>query len=139
MKHILIAVALTLMTVPAMAQPPPMPLSLKIPVALFASAAVADWSATYRHCSLAGFSAHPDFQCEANPIVNRLHAHPAAMVLTGAAIDAVLLYGIVKIVGPKHHRLAMVGLYAASAFRVYLVHANLKATTEQRLIFAQMR
>ena len=92
---------------------------LKLPTALFAAAAAADWATTYhglKHYRLR----------ETNPLLRPFDDTPGKMVLLGSAIDigaaAAWHYGV----GRDHPRLAAAGLWTMTAFRAYLAFHNLR-------------
>jgi hypothetical protein len=87
--------------------------SLRLPTAVFAGAAAADWIATYDGLSHRSFT-------EGDVFVRRLQWRPAAMVAAGAGIDAAALFAWNRFVGRRHPRLAAAGLYFEAAFRTYL-------------------
>lgn len=87
------------------------------PVALFATAAVADWTATY-----IGVSTHRLH--EDNPMIAHLQQHPALMIGAGAGIDVAGAVAWTQLVGRHHPVLAKIGLYAATGFRTFLAIRN---------------
>lgn len=91
--------------------------SLKVPTAVFAVAAAADWASTYRLLQ------RPEAR-EVNPMFGWLDNKPGPMVALGAATDAVGVAAWNKFVGKRWPKVAKVGLYAASAFRAYLAVRN---------------
>lgn len=118
--RVMIALALMLLVGAASASAQ----SLKVPTAVFAGAAAADWTSTYRN--LRGVDGR-----EANPTIAVCHGSerhgtcgPLTTVVLGAAIDAAGVVAWNRIVGRRHPKLAAVGLYAASAFRGYLAYRN---------------
>lgn len=101
---------LLLVATPAQAQ------SLKLPTAVFASAAATDWASTY-----VGVTRH--HQLEQNPLINQLQSRPVEMVVTGAAIDAAGVVAWQHLM--RHHtRIGAVGLYVGAAARLYLATRN---------------
>ncbi len=96
---------------------------LRFPSAVLAAAAASDWSATYY-----GLSRHR--LVESNPLIKGLQDRPALMVTTGAAIDigAVMIWN--RYMGKRHPKIAKVALYAASAYRFYLLAHNARIINE---------
>lgn len=92
---------------------------LKLPTAMFAAAAAADWATTYHGLKFYRLR-------ETNPLLRPLDHTPAKMVLLGSAIDvgavAAWHYGV----GRDHPRLAAVGLWSMTAFRTFLALHNLR-------------
>ena len=129
MKKLILTVAVLLaFAVPASAE-------LKMPESVFIVAAASDWAMTYHHCSMPGFATSP-VRCEGNPLVSGLSKHPAAMVLTGAAIDAATLYGWAKLTKAHHPTLYTVGLYAAASVRLTLVGLTVRQQRRDAIYFA---
>jgi hypothetical protein len=92
--------------------------SLTAATKAFATAATADWITTYQ---TTGPWVH-----ESNPTIAWLYDRPAVMVMTGAAIDVAGVWGWNRYVGRHHHKLAIVGLYAASGLRLYFAQQNVR-------------
>jgi len=90
------------------------------PTITFAAAATADWITTYR------FLSSPYGIPEANPMLAFTHARPVPTVLAGTAMDVAGVYAWRRFVGPRHQRIARVGLYAAAGFRVWLAARNVR-------------
>lgn len=90
--------------------------SLTVPTIIFAGASAADWATTYRNLSPYGH--------ESNPLLLVFHDRPAPTVLAGAALDGVGAWAWDRYVGRRHPKLAAVGLYAASGFRVFIAARN---------------
>lgn len=93
--------------------------SLKLPTAMFAAAAVADWATTYhglKHYRLR----------EANPVLRPFDDTPAKMVLIGGAIDVGAVAAWHYAVGRNHPRIATAGLWTMTAFRAYLAVHNIR-------------
>ncbi len=91
--------------------------SLRLPTAVFASAAAADWASTYR--AISRYHLHED-----NPLINRLADRPTLMITAGAALDTVGAAAWLHYVGRRHSRIAAAGLYVAAAGRFYLAARN---------------
>ena len=92
---------------------------LKLPTAMFAAAAAADWATTYhglKHYRLR----------EANPVLRPFDHTPGKMVLIGAAIDVGAVAAWHYSVGRNHPRLAAAGLWTMTAFRAYLALHNIR-------------
>lgn len=103
----------------ARAQEPPAGGGLKLPTAVFAGAAAADWATTYhglKHYRLR----------EMNPMLRSLDRQPGKMVLIGGAIDVGAVAAWHYSVGRKYPRVAAAGLWTMSAFRAYLAIHNLR-------------
>ena len=92
---------------------------LRLPTAVFAAAATADWATTYHGLKYYRLR-------ETNPLLSPLERTPAKMVLLGGAIDigGVALWN--HTVGRKHPRVAVAGLWAMTAFRAYLAIHNIR-------------
>jgi hypothetical protein len=94
--------------------------SLRLPVAIWTSAAAIDWATTYR------FSTHyRDLLHEENPLISGLGGHPVLMVTAGAAIDAATAWTAARLLR-EHPRLAQLSFYGAAAFRGYLAIHNVQ-------------
>jgi len=92
---------------------------LKLPTAMFAVAAAADWATTYhglKHYRLR----------EANPVLRPFDDTPAKMVLIGAAIDGGAVAAWHYAVGRNHPRIAVAGLWTMTAFRAFLAVHNIR-------------
>jgi hypothetical protein len=113
---VLIAVA------PASAQE--MPREHKIGLALYATAATLDYHSTYRAMSL-GIK-------EQNPMGRITEGKPAATVLVGASVDAVVTPLLYKWLGKKHPKLTTVLLFTAASFRAHLAAGNYQAAGMMR-------
>ena len=97
----------------SLAQETPRPLSLSLPTVVFAGAAASDWTTTYHGISQGYFE-------EGNVLIKRWQEHPAVMVAAGAAMDVAGVLVWNRFVGRSHPKIASVGLYAMSGFRIYL-------------------
>ena len=92
---------------------------LKLPTAMFAAAAAADWATTYhglKHYRLR----------EANPVLRPLDDTPGKMVLIGGAIDVGAVAAWHYAVGRDHPRIAAAGLWTMTAFRAFLAVHNIR-------------
>lgn len=120
MRTVLIVVAASLLLGSSIhAQDTPQnPPSLKVPTFVFAGAAAADWTTTY-------VSARRGNR-ERNPLLSGLSRHPVALVITGAAIDVGSVWAWNRYVGKRHRKIATIGLYIASGFRVWLAARNMQ-------------
>lgn len=98
--------------------------SLKLPTAVFASAAGADWASTYITNTRYGM-------IEQNPMINRLQDRPTLMVAAGAALDMAGVAAWNHWIGKHHSRVAALGLYAAAAGRLYLTQRNMRTGLRQ--------
>ena len=97
--------------------------SLRIPTIAAGAAAAADWVTTYH--------AMTNYQVrETNPLLKPWYDSPGQMVGMGALMDVGGITAWNLVVGPKHPRIAMAGLWATAAFRSYLAIHNLR--NEQR-------
>jgi hypothetical protein len=82
-------------------------------------AATADWITTYH--ALKFYKVR-----EQNPLLKPLDHTPMRMVSVGGLIDVAGISAWNVTMGPKHERIAAVGLWTMTAFRVYLaVHNHL--------------
>jgi hypothetical protein len=118
-KLILVLVVALACPAPLFAQQDGSRPSLKLPTAVFAAAASADWATTYhglKHYRLR----------ETNPLIRRFDRTPAKMVLIGGAIDIGALALWNHTVGRRHPRVAAAGLWAMTAFRAYLAIHNIR-------------
>lgn len=97
--------------------------SLRIPTIAASVAAAADWATTYH--AVTNYQIH-----ETNPLLKPWYDSPGKMVGVGALMDVAGITVWNKMVGPKHPRLAMAGLWATAGFRSYLAVHNLR--NEQR-------
>jgi hypothetical protein len=92
---------------------------LKLPTAMFAAAAAADWATTYhglKHYRLR----------EANPVLRPFDDTPGKMVLIGGAIDVGAVAAWHYAVGRNHPRMAAAGLWTMTAFRAFLAVHNIR-------------
>lgn len=95
---------------------------LKAPTIAASAAAAADWATTYH--ALKFYKVR-----ESNPALRPFDREPAAMIALGAAMDVGLVTLWNASMGPKHERLAAVGLWSMTAFRAYLAIHNLRNET----------
>lgn len=114
---------LVLLPVTASAQDVSAP-SLKWPTIVYSSAVAFDYSTTYRGLQLGA--------TERNPILRPLQNRPVALVATGAALDAAGVWAWNRYVGRKHPKLAVLGLYAMSAARIWMASHNWQTIHAQR-------
>lgn len=94
---------------------------LRLPTLVFAGAAAADWTTTYRNLSPGPTW---DRGQEWNPLLSPLHNRPVPTVLAGAALDVVGVWAWDRFVGRKHPKLAAIGLYAGAGLRIWLASRN---------------
>jgi hypothetical protein len=92
---------------------------LRVPTAVFATAAAADWASTYH--ALKYYRVR-----ESNPLLRRFDDQPGKLVAIGAAIDVGALIAWNTSVGRNRPRLAATGLWTMAAFRAYLAIHNLR-------------
>lgn len=92
---------------------------LKLPTAIFAAAATADWATTYH--GIKNFRLR-----EANPVLRPFDDTPGKMVILGGAIDVGAVAAWNYAVGRNHPRIAAAGLWTMTAFRAYLTLHNLR-------------
>jgi hypothetical protein len=85
------------------------------------AAAAADWASTYH--ALKHYHVR-----ETNPLLSPMDHEPGAMVAVGALIDAGALIAWNKVMGKRHPKIAVAGLWAMTAFRVYLTAHNIRNT-----------
>src|SRR5262249_13227233 len=115
---------------PASAQIEPRPPDpLKLPTLVWAAAATADWTTTYRFSTVYGDLLH-----ETNPLIGGLGAHPAWLVTAGASIDMATWYAGHRFLGRSHPRWMAAALYGGAAFRVYLAAYNIRMMREAQAI-----
>jgi hypothetical protein len=89
-------------------------------------AATADWITTYH--ALKFYKVR-----EQNPLLKPLDRTPMRMVSVGGLIDVAGISAWNVTVGPKHDKIAAAGLWAMTAFRVYLaVHNHLNEHRAER-------
>jgi hypothetical protein len=121
LKLVVFVLALSIVCPSALLAQEPEPVSggLKLPTAMFATAAVADWATTYHGIKYFRLR-------EANPVLRPLDRSPAKMVLLGGAIDIAAVSAWNYGVGRKHPKVAAAGLWTMTAFRAYLAVHNLR-------------
>ncbi len=90
---------------------------LKLPMAMFAAAAAADWATTYHGLKYYRLR-------ETNPMLRPFDRTPGKMVLLGGAIDVGAAAAWHYAVGRNHPRIAAAGLWTMTAFRAYLAVHN---------------
>jgi hypothetical protein len=90
------------------------------------SAATADWITTYH--ALKFYKVR-----ETNPFLKPLQASPGRMISLGGAMDLAGIAAWNAALTPKHEKLAVAGLWAMTAFRVYLaVHNHMNEHRAER-------
>jgi len=92
---------------------------LKLPTLVASAAAAADWASTYH--ALKYYQVR-----ETNPLLQSWQQEPGKLITVGAAIDAATFSAWNLTMGPRHPRLAAVGLWAMAGFRAYLAINNLR-------------
>ena len=86
-----------------------------------AAAAASDWASTY-------YALKHYHVRETNPLLSPMDHEPGAMVAVGALIDAGGIIAWNKVMGKRHPKIAVAGLWAMTAFRVYLTVHNIRNT-----------
>ncbi len=94
--------------------------SLKLPTSPFIATASGDWVTTFTFLS-------KHTAREGDPLLRFAHSRPVETVAAGAAMDAAGLYAWTRFAGRHHPKIAAAGLYAATAFRSYLILRGLPA------------
>ena len=97
--------------------------SLTIPTIAASAAAAADWASTYH--ALKYYKVQ-----EQNPLLRPFQESPRSMVSLGAIMDVGAVSAWNVTVGRKNPRVAVAGLWAMAAFRVYLALHNMRNTTK---------
>jgi|SRR6185436_14980737 len=118
MRLLGIVVMLLLCSMPAQAQ--------DTATKVFAVTAFADWATTATFLSRGQ-------AVEGNVLLQWTDNQPALTVAAGAAMDVASVYAWNRWVGRRHRKLATIGLYAASAYRVWLVSRGMKVLNGGRL------
>ena len=96
------------------------------PTIAASGAATADWITTYH--ALKFYRVR-----EQNPLLKPMDHTPMRMVSVGGLIDVAGISAWNMTVGPKHEKVAAAGLWAMTAFRVYLaVHNHLNEHRAER-------
>lgn len=111
MKTTLAALLVALCASTATAEP------LKIPLAIYVSAAALDLHSTHRFLQYQGIH-------EANPLGGWLEDSPKTLIVFSALADASIVYGLHRWIGPKHPRIERVALYSAAAVRIAMAGRN---------------
>jgi hypothetical protein len=93
--------------------------SLRAATIAAGAAAAADWASTYH--TLKHYHTR-----ETNPLLAPMDHTPGRMVAVGAAIDVGAVTAWHMTVGRKHPKIAAAGLWAMTAFRVYLTVHNIR-------------
>jgi hypothetical protein len=96
-----------------------LPPTLRIPTIAASSAAAADWMTTYH--AMTNFKVR-----ETNPLLKPWYDSPGQMIGMGALMDVGGITAWNLVVGPKHPRVAVAGLWAMAGFRSYLAIHNLR-------------
>lgn len=94
---------------------------LKVPVGVWIAGVAADQATTYWFSSRYG-----DLMHEENPLVRPLDRHPILLVATGAAVDAATGWAALRLLGPRHPKLARAVFYGAAGYRAYLAAHNVQ-------------
>ena len=97
--------------------------SLKVPTVIASVAAAADWASTYH--AMTNYHVR-----ETNVLLQGLQGSPCKLVTAGAAIDVATFAAWNTIIGPRHPKVAVAGMWAMAGFRTFLVVHNLR--NEQR-------
>ena len=93
--------------------------SLRVATVAASAAAAADWASTYD--ALKYYRVR-----ESNPLLRPFDSMPGRMVSLGAVIDAGAI-GVWNVtMGKSHPKVAVVGLWAMTAFRAYLTIHNIQ-------------
>ena len=125
--RVLAAAVLVALLVPSMATAQePQRSRLYWPTIAAGSAATADWITTYH--ALKFYKVR-----ETNPLLKPLQASPGRMISLGGAMDLAGIAAWNAALTPKHEKLAVAGLWAMTAFRVYLaVHNHMNEHRAER-------
>ena len=97
--------------------------SLRVPTVIASVAAAADWASTYH--AMTNYHVR-----ETNVLLQGFHGSPFKTVAAGAAIDVATFTAWNTIIGPRHPKVAVAGMWAMAGFRAFLVVHNLR--NEQR-------
>lgn len=92
---------------------------LTLPTIAASGAAAADWVSTYQ--ALKYYKVR-----ETNPILRPFEGSPASLVTVGALIDVGSVSAWNIVVGRRHERVAVAGLWAMVAFRTYITLHNMR-------------
>ena len=127
LRQVLAAALLVAIIVPATASAQDMQRGrLYWPTVAAGTAATADWVTTYH--ALKFFKVQ-----ETNPLLKPMQTSPARMISVGGAIDVAGVAAWNMAMGAKHHKLAVAGLWAMTAFRLYLaVHNHMNEHRAER-------
>jgi len=93
--------------------------SLRVATIAAGAAAAADWAST--HHALQHYQVR-----ETNPLLRSMDHTPTRMVTVGAMMDAGAFTAWNLTMGTKHPKIAVAGLWAMTAFRVYLTVHNIR-------------
>ena len=99
--------------------------SLKVPTVIASVAAAADWASTYH--AMTNYHVR-----ETNVLLQGFQSSPFKTVAAGAAIDVATFTAWNTMIGPRHPKVAVGGMWAMAAFRTFLVVHNLR--NEQRAL-----
>lgn len=99
--------------------------SLKIPTTIASIAAAADWASTYH--AMTNYHVR-----ETNVFLQGLQESPGKLVTVGAVMDVAAFTAWNKVIGPRHPKVAVAGMWAMAAFRAYLVVHNIR--NEQKAV-----
>jgi hypothetical protein len=121
----LIAVVFVFCLLPGISSAQQLQPSLKLPTTIATVAAAADWASTYH--AMTNYHVR-----ETNVLLQPWQNSPGKLVVVGAAIDAASFTAWNKVVGPRHPKVAVAGMWAMAGFRTYLVLHNLR--NEQKAV-----
>ena len=96
--------------------------SLRMPTTIASVAAAADWASTYH--ALTNYHVH-----ETNVLLQPFQKSPGTLVAMGAAIDVGTFTAWNMVIGPRHPKVAVAGMWGMAAFRSFLVYHNLRNET----------
>ena len=93
--------------------------SLRVATIAAGAAAAADWASTYH--TLKNYHTR-----ETNPLLRPMDDTPGRLVTVGAILDVGAVTAWNLTMGKKHPKVAVAGLWAMTAFRVYLTVHNIR-------------
>jgi hypothetical protein len=93
--------------------------SLRVPTVIASVAAAADWASTYH--AMTNYHVR-----ETNFLLQGLQGSPGKLVTAGAAIDVATFAAWNTMIGPRHPKVAVAGMWAMAGFRTFLVVHNLR-------------
>jgi len=99
--------------------------SLKVPTVIASVAAAADWFSTYH--AMTNYHVR-----ETNVLLQGFQGSPGKTVAAGAAIDVATFTAWNTMIGPRHPKVAVAGMWAMAGFRAFLVVHNMR--NEQRAL-----